>query len=203
MQSANEELMAAKKDKTVDIKARIVQCALDLAVEQGWEYTTLRDIAQRAELTPAELFSVVDDKSDVLILLGRQIDQVVYENVSLSEGGSLSVRDALFDILMERFDVLNEYREGLVSILDSFKFDPKELVISLPHLCKSMSRTLEMSGASSSGVKGALKVVGLTGIYLKVLRVWCEDDTQDLSKTMAALDKALERAENWADTLGF
>ncbi len=45
--------------------------------------------------------------------------------------------------------------------------------------------------------------MGLTGIYLKVLKVWCDDESRDLSKTMAALDKALERGESVADTFGF
>ena len=193
--------MSAKKSDNTDIQKKIVTTALNLAVEQGWEYTTLRDIAERSELKPSDLYDVIDDKSDVLVLLGRLIDRQVLAELDVDE--TSSPRERLFDIMMDRYEVLNDYREGLIAILESFKYDPKQLVISMPHLCRSMSWMLECAGVETSGVKGALKVAGLSGLYLKVLRTWIEDDSDDLAKVMAALDKALERAESAADTLGF
>lgn len=193
--------MSAKKSKETDIKSGIVAAALALAEEQGWEYTTLRDIAQRCDLTPAELYDVIEDKNDVLVLLGRLIDKRVLEGLAVDD--EASPRDRLFDILMDRFEVLNDYRGGLIAILESFKYDPKQLVISCPHLCRSMSWMLECAGIETSGIKGAMKVAGLTGIYLNILRTWKTDESPDLSKTMAATDKALERAERTADAFGF
>jgi len=116
---------------------------------------------------------------------------------------SISARDQLFDILMERFEILNDYRAPLVSILESFCFDPKQAVISCPHLLRSMSWMLEAAGIETPGVRGALKVAGLTGVYLKTLRVWRDDESPDMSKTMAALDKDLGRAEHVANMFGF
>jgi uncharacterized protein YcaQ len=37
----------------------------------------------------------------------------------------------------------------------------------------------------------------LLGIYLSVLSVWFADDSPDMTKTMAALDARLRRAERW------
>ena len=185
------------------MKDKIIKAALDLAVEQGWEYTTLRDIAARAEVSMPELYGEIEDKADILVLLGKMIDRRVLEGLSSNIDDTAEARDRLFDILMDRYDILNDYREGVVAILESFKCDPKQIVISMPHLCRSMSWMLESSGVETVGIKGALKVVGLTGLYLKVLKVWMDDDSVDLSKTMAALDKALERAERTANTLGF
>ncbi|PCK00389.1 MAG: TetR family transcriptional regulator [Zetaproteobacteria bacterium] len=189
--------------KNSDIKQKIIESTLQLSVEQGWEYTTLRDIAEHAGISATDLYDAVDDKSDILVLLGRKIDKTVMKNIEISDDGLTNTRDRLFDIMMDRYDALNEYREGVVSILDSFQCDPKQVVISMPHLCKSMSWMLEVSGIETSGVKGALKVAGLTGIYIKVLKTWSVDDSADLSKTMSALDKALDRAEKMANVLGF
>lgn len=193
--------MSVKKTENKDVKQKVVHSALALAEEQGWEYTTLRDIAERSEMSASALYDVVEDKSDILVLLGRMIDRRVLDGLEHSEDSS--PRDQLFDVLMDRYDVLNDYRDGLVAILDSFRLDPKQMIISLPHLCRSMSWMLETSGIETSGVKGALKVAGLSGVYLKVLRVWKEDESADLSKTMAALDKELERVERFADMFGF
>ena len=193
---------APKTKKAMDPKDAVVDAALELSAALGWANVTLCDIADKAGMDMATLFDLVDDKMDVLCLFGRRIDRQVLENIGTPDE-SLSARDRLFDILMERFDVLNEYRDGLIPILESFKFDPKQAVISMPYLCKSMSWMLEASGIETGGIRGALKVAGLTGVYLKTLRVWRDDDTPDMGQVMAALDKDLGRAEQLASTFGF
>lgn len=199
--SAKKE--TAKPSKTADLKQKIIDSSLALAVEQGWDYTTLRDVAEHAGISMADLYAQLEDKNDILVLIGRMIDRRTLEQASTEEEGLSSPRDRLFDLLMDRYDILNEYREGLCAILESFKYDPKQIIISMPHLCRSMSWMLEAAGIETSGVTGAVKVTGITGVYLKVLKVWIEDESEDLSKTMAALDKALERAERAANTFGF
>jgi hypothetical protein len=103
---------------------------------------------------------------------------------------------------MERFDLLNDDREALVSILSSFKLDPKQAVISLPHLCKSMNWVLESVGVDTNGLQGFVKIIGLTGVYIKVLNDWIKDDSEDMSKTMASLDKALDQGQALGGYLG-
>ncbi len=189
--------------KNKDIKQKIINSALNLAVEQGWEYTTLRDIAEDCEISAAQIYDVVDSKNDILSILGRIIDKQIIGNIEINADDSAGARERLFDIMMDRYDALNDYRDGLIAIFESFKYDPKQMVICAPHLCRSMNLMLEISGVETAGIKGAIKVAGLTGIYIKVLRVWAKDESEDLSKTMAALDKALDRAESVANTLGF
>ncbi|MCB9983312.1 MAG: TetR family transcriptional regulator [Rhodospirillales bacterium] len=192
--------MAKKTEK--DLKQAIVEKTLALAEQQSWDSVGLPDIAQAAGLTLAEMYDLVEDKGDILALFGRMIDRRVLEAIGPSDA-NVSERDRLFDLLMERFDVLNEYRPGLVSILQSFRFDPKQAVIAAPHLCRSMSWMLEAAGIETGGITGAVKVAGLTGVYLKTLRVWRDDESADLAKVMAALDKDLGRVERAANTLGF
>ncbi len=183
-------------------KDDIVTQTLDLASELGWENLTLSDVADKTGLSLAELHDHFACKSDILFAFGRMIDRRVLEAFTKPDTGE-SCRDRLFDVMMERFEILNDYRDGLLSILHAFKSDPKEAVISSPHLCCSMSWMLEVSGIETNGLRGAAKVIGLTGIYLKTLKTWKEDDSPDLGKTMAALDKHLGQAENLANRFGF
>lgn len=191
--------MSEKKIK--ETREKIVLAALVVAQAQGWTHTSLRDIAVEAKLSLAELYSMIEDKDDVLRLLGRMIDARVMEGAPQEPSGSS--REVLFDLMMDRYEVLNEYRAGLVAILESFKCDPKQWVVSAPHLCRSMGWMLEAAGIETSGIKGAVKVAGLSAVYLKVLRVWVEDESADLAKVMAALDKDLGRAEGFAEMVGF
>jgi len=54
---------------------------------------------------------------------------------------------------------------------------------------------------ASDGLVGALRQNGLLAIDYAVSRVFDQDETPDLSKTMAALDSRLKTAERWAQTL--
>lgn len=191
----------SKKTKE-NLKDHIAIIAMALSGEIGWAHVSMAEIAEKAGLTLAELYDVVDDRSDILTLVGRLIDRKVLENMEGALDNETPARDRLFDIMMERFDVLNEYRGGILTVLESFHYDPKQAVISCPHLCRSMSWMLEAAGIEVSGIKGAMKIAGLTALYIKTLRVWRSDESVDMAKVMAALDKDLGRVEGLALRFG-
>lgn len=189
----------AKKTPNKPLKDCIIDAALALAEEEGWESISFDQIVTAAQVDQADVAEYFDDKSDILVAYGRRVDRVVLENL-VGDGEGLDTRERLFDLMMERFDVLNENRAAIISILGSMKSDPKQAVVSFPHLAKSMTKMLEAANIQTEGVHGALKVTGLVGVYLYALRAWKEDDTDDMAKTMAALDKALENAESFANS---
>lgn len=178
------------KQKTT--KETLVKTALDLAAQYGWACVRLSDIAEAAEISLADLHDYFLDKTDILMALGRMIDRQILENANIEENAT--PRERLFDMLMDRFEVLNDYRDGITAVLDSFYGDPKQAVISLPHLARSMSWMMEAARIDTSGIKGAISVTGITGVYLKTLHTWNKDHSPDLSATMAALDKNLKKA---------
>jgi AcrR family transcriptional regulator len=178
-----------------------VLAALSLAAEKGWMAVTMGDIARRAGIKPVELHDIFEDRFDILAAFGRMLDRRVLAAIGEPDESS-SERDRLFEIMMERFDALNEHRDGVISIVDSFLPDPKQAVVSLPHLCRSMAWMLDAAGIPSGGMKGVVKIMGLTALYLKTLRTWREDESADMSRTMAELDKNLASAESWATRLG-
>ena len=65
----------------------------------------------------------------------------------------------------------------------------------------SMAWMLEAAGVPATGWRGTLRVQGLTAVWLYTLRAWLADESADLSGTMAALDRALGRAEQFGDML--
>ena len=196
--------MAAKRKKAPkkDIREKVIETALSLAAQHGWENVSLSDIAKKSGLSLAALSDNFEDKGDILNALGRIIDRKTLAN-AVEVDPETSIKERIFDILMERFEILNQYRAGTISILESFKYDPKQVVIGLPYVCRSMNWMLEACAIDTSGIKGALRVTGVTAIYLKVIHVWKDDDSEDLSQTMAALDKALNQAEWLSNRLGF
>lgn len=183
------------------LKDRAVGAALTLAAKKNWGDVTMQDIAKACKCSLADLHEIFEDRQDILNAYGRQIDRHVMERVAKDPEGP--ERDRLFDVLMERFDVLNENRAGVQSILKSFCTAPKNAIISLPHLGRSMVWMLEVAGIDANGPRGAATALGLLGVHLYALKVWMDDDSDDMGKTMAALDRGLERAEQMAGFLRF
>lgn len=195
-----ENRLFAMMDKGfIERREHILAVALANAARQGWDHITVRDLCSDAGISMAEFYDVFEDKTDILIFYGRQLDRHVMATFP-SFHPETPMRERLFDVLMERFDFANQQRDAVVSILNSMTTDPKQAVISMPHLGLSMTRMLELVGIDTQGIRGALRVAGLVGVYMWVVRTWIKDDTNDLSKTMAALDKALSRIDHWAQS---
>lgn len=201
--SIKSSTKSEKKDDLTQQRAKVVSAALELAAARGWQYVSMRDIARQCDLPMARLFDLFEDKTDILVALGRIIDREVLENLDDYDDNT-TPRERLFDILMNRYEALFDRREGILAILEAFKCDPKQIVLGFPHLCRSMSWMLESAGVETDGVKGAVKVTALTALYTKILlQHWVKDEQADMPKTMAALDRALEKAEQAANTFGF
>lgn len=184
------------------LKERAIRAALDLAAAEGWDSVTMQSIARRCKCTLGALQDMFEDRSDIVAAYERQVDKKVLDNVN-SPDLDAPERDRLFDVLMERFDVLNEDREGVVAIIRAVRRDPKQILTGCPHIGKSMVWMLEAAAIDTTGPKGSLTALGLLGVYLFALNSWVDDGSEDMAKTMAALDKALGRAEQLAGLLRF
>ena len=66
---------------------------------------------------------------------------------------------------------------------------------------RSAAAMLEAAAIPSDGLAGAVQQSGLVALHAAVFRVFQEDETTDLSKTMAALDSRLKSAENLIQTI--
>lgn len=188
----------ARKPRTSKAKPdparRVIESALDLARERGWRDLTLGEIAAAAKLPLSEVYDQFPSKNAILTAFVRGVDHAVLaESGDLEEG--LSARDRLFDVLMRRFDTLQPHREALANIAQDLACDPLELCCSGKRLRRSMACMLTAADLSPEGCRGCFRIEGLLAIYLYALRVWFRDDSEDQGKTMAALDKALRRAE--------
>jgi len=198
--------MASKATKKTappkkDLKEAVIEAAFTLAGQLGWRHVTLNDIAEESGYTLADLYDHFSDKGDILAAYERSLKKQVLMG-ALNDNMN-DARDILFDLLMDRFDTLNQHRAALLSILAAYKTDPKEPLLALPYLGRSMAWMLEAAGIDTGGWKGAARIAGLSAVYLAALRVWMNDNSSDLAKTMAALDKNLSRAEDWASRLAF
>lgn len=177
-----------------DPQAALRVALLRMVAAGGWRNLSYAEIAKDAGLSMAAAYQAYPSKGAILTGIGRDTDARLF--ASLEEDPlDGSAKDRLFDLLMRRFDVLNEHREAYAALAWELPRTPLEASCLLFQLRRSLANMLEVAGLSAAGLRGAVRIEGLGAIYAAALRVFLKDDTADLSKTMAELDKRLGQVE--------
>jgi ubiquinone biosynthesis protein COQ9 len=171
-------------------KGRIISAALACAAAKPWGDVTLLDIAEAAKLPLIEVRHAFAGKAEILTAFLREVDDEVLKRTPKQSEGQ-DKRDVLFDVVMNRFDVLAPYKPALKSIRAS---GPADASLARPFLA-SQHWMLQGAGIGTDGAAGTLRVAGLGMIYASVFGIWLEDDDPGLARTMAALDRRLRRGE--------
>lgn len=175
-----------------DIETTVIDAALALAAERSWHGVALADIAAAADIGLIDLYRSFRSKSAILGSFSRRIDAAT---LALPAEADASAHDRLFEVLMHRFDLLTPYKPGLKGLARDARHGRFDGLALACHLPRSLAWMLEASGVPTNGLKGKVRIKLLGLAYLATLRTWLQDDSPDLAKTMAALDKALKRAE--------
>jgi ubiquinone biosynthesis protein COQ9 len=181
-----------------DFDHDLIAAAFKLAAETGWARLTIIDAARAAGLPLGEARARFPGKHALLRRFGAILDQAALA----ASSGEGPVRDRLFDLLMGRFDAMKPHREGLGALLRSLPGDPATALILNRGTRRSMRWMLQAAGVSTFGLRGELRVRGLIAVWIWAMRAFTRDETEDLAPTMAALDKALSRADAAAAWLG-
>lgn len=177
----------------------LVTAAFSLAAERGWSEVTVTAAARRADLTLDRARERFMGLASILGRFGRIADQAALAH-AVAEGGS---RDRLFDVVMRRIDVLQAHRAGVLALRSYLPRHPGLTLMLGAATDASMAWLLEASGIPTNGLRGQLRVRGMVAVWLYALRAWQDDDLEDLSATMAALDRALDRAVQAEGWMGF
>jgi len=174
-----------------DFDRALLGAAFAMAAERGWSRVSIAEAARRADLPLARARTRFPARAVLLCKFGRLADQ---EALAFPPAEA-PARERLFEILMRRIDVLQSHRDGVLALFRHLPFDPCAAAMLAAASLRSMSWILEGAGIEASGPRGKLRAKALLAVWLATVHAWRTDASEDLSATMAALDKALRRAE--------
>jgi hypothetical protein len=169
----------------------LIAAAFQLTAERGWRAVSVAAAARRADLTLDRARARFPVRAAILLRFGLMADQAALA-LAPREGPH---RDRLFDLLMRRFDALQTHRAGVLALLRGLPGDPCTAALLAAASRRSMAWMLEGAGISARGPLGRLRISGLCAVWMLGVRAWRDDASDDLSATMAAVDRALSRAE--------
>ncbi len=178
-----------------------IDAALDLIAAKGWAAVGLRDIAAASGTGLAALYAAFPSKTALVAAFMAETDAAVLDGVEPSGDPDETPRDRLFDVLMRRYDLLKPRRPALTAIAQGLARDPLAALALRRASLRSMAAMLEAAGIPADGTRGAVRKNALAAVHIAVARIWLHDDSEDLSKTMVALDHRLKRLEGWAQSI--
>lgn len=181
-----------------DFDKALVDAAFALAGVRGWDAVSVAEAARSADLDLVRARARFPGRAAILLRFGRLADQAALAQAP-ADG---TVRDRLFHLLMQRIDVMQAHRAGVLALMRRLPFRPGVAMLLDCATRRSMRWLLDTAGVPTAGLRGELRIRGLCGVWLWAMRAWQRDETSDMSVTMSALDDALRRAERLAPWLG-
>ena len=176
-------------------KEKLITLGFKLIEKEGWKYFSLKSLAKanKSDLETIKIF--FKNKSQFLESFSEMIDDKVLADIDKEEFNKNSIKDNLFELIMLRFENLNNYKTGLKILISDLKKSPVELKKIVKKVLDSMDLFLEIANVKNNYLMDFIKVNIIFIIYSYVFKVWLGDQSPEMSKTMAELDKWLSEAE--------
>ena len=192
--------MAENKRKTTlrdeILAAKIVDAAIAMAEDEGWDNVRLRRVASALDITLADLgrhFRDQDAIADAWFTRARSAMLAPLE----PEFAGLPARERLKILIWRWFDALAPHREVTVQMLRTkvWPFHPHHYVPMVFNLSRTIQWLRDAAGLDAGGRRRQIEEIGLTGLFVATLAVWARDDTLGQERTRRFLDRRLARAD--------
>ena len=170
----------------------IVHAFLRLVLDRGWRGVALLDIARAAEVPLADLYRTFSSKEAILAAFSHSLDEKMLAGDDPSGDFDLP-RERLLDVMLRRFDAMTPQREAVRVLSRDLARDPVAWAGLRSAALDALGAMLEGAGIDSSGLRGALRRRVLGVVFYQALGVWLDDDSPDLTRTTAELDRRLRR----------
>ncbi|GGX68429.1 TetR family transcriptional regulator [Streptomyces anandii JCM 4720] len=193
---ADRPQLGLRERKKIKTREAIRDATYALIKEQGYDATTIEQIADRAEVSPSTVFRYFPTKED--IVLTDEYDPLMLEELRARPAGEPWI-DSLRHVIHMALDVLTEEDPETVRTR-------AHLAIQVPavrsRMVESMSETgrmlreaiAERSGLAPDSLEARVYAMSLTGGLLEVYLYWAENGFQDDLRGL--VDRALDVLEH-------
>lgn len=176
------------------VRDRIIDALMSLATATNWRDIDVSTIADEADISLVEFRDAFPSKGTVFAAFWRRIDSEVLKNAGQNTHGE-SHRERLFDLYMRRLDALASYKTALRKLLPQLCREPLTLASLNRQALNAQRFLLAAAGIRSEGALGQLRLQGAVTLFARTMEIWLKDESAELDKTMASLDRGLRRAE--------
>jgi AcrR family transcriptional regulator len=173
-----------------DAQGRLTSAAIELFDEQGYEATTVAEIAERAGLTKRTFFRYFSDKREVLFSGSHELQRRWLEGVAAAPADAtpLAAVAAGLDPVAEMFAERHAFARIRAHIIDANPELQERELIKLQNLAGAVKTALVARGVSANAAILAAQA-GVTVFHVAFAR-WVEQD--DAAAFRRLMDESLE-----------
>jgi AcrR family transcriptional regulator len=199
--SAPRKKRAGKREKNKETtKRRILNSALELFKEKGFDRTTTKEVSKRAGIAEGTLFNYFKTKEDLaLYFFQKETDDLMQWYQAETRLRKAPLAEKLFAIIHRQLEYIEPYEDFIgavfwrslqpTSSLSPLSFESQELRLKyLRFIREILAEAEEKEEIPHVGNLGAYGV-GL--FYIGVVTHWLHDGSRGKQKTLALLDRAL------------
>lgn len=187
-------------DDNVGLARRILDTALDLGEQRGWDALHLHDIAAALDVGLDDIARHYAHKDALAEAWFDRADAALLAVPQAPGWRKLSPRDRLHRAIFAWLGALAAHRRLTATML-RYKFQPEHPHLQVQGLLR-VSRTVqwirEVAHLSSAGLRRELEEVALTTMFMAAFACWLGDDSAGSERTRALLDRMLANAERLA-----
>lgn len=188
------------KPRTKFSADKVMKALLQSLAKTCWTELSHEKIAKAAKVSLAQLTSQYPEKNDLARGLVAYISQLIIQDYGQPDLKQ-SAPDRLFDVLMTRLDHLQSNRAAILNLMAAAPRDGRLARTLAIAQWQAMGQMLDVAGLGSAPCP-QVKIAGLSSIYAAVLLRWQRDESPDMAKTMALLDRLLRSAHKAMEFLG-
>jgi AcrR family transcriptional regulator len=144
---------------------KIVDAFLALLAAEPFERVDLRAVAERAGVSLAELRKEFASTLEMLAAFERDTDEKVLAAGLDAELADAPARERLFDVLMQRIEVLKPHREAVRSLARSARRNPPFALALNGLSLRSAQWMLAAARIDSGGLQGCVRAQGLVLVH--------------------------------------
>ncbi len=172
-----------------DAAGRLVVAAITLFADQGYQATTVAEIAERAGLTQRTFFRYFADKREVLFGGSEELSRIWLEAVTTAppEATPLGAVTAGFDPVAEMFIERHAFARIRASVIEATPELKERELIKLQNLAGSIGAALVERGVSASEATLAAQA-GVT-VFVVAFGSWVQQD--DATALRRLMDESL------------
>jgi AcrR family transcriptional regulator len=184
------------ENDSTGLEERVVDAVITLAEEVGWENVRLRIVAERLDVSLADIGSRFRDLDAVADAWFARARQAMLAPVP-PEFASLPARQRLETLLLRWFDATSAHRRISVQMLAGklWPFHPHHWAPLVFNLSRTILWLRDAAALDAGSPRRELEEVGLTWLFLFTLLVWAGDESEGQARTRRFLQRRLADAD--------
>ncbi|MEY9858832.1 AcrR family transcriptional regulator [Catenulispora sp. GAS73] len=174
-------------------RGRLEQAAMDLFIEQGYDQTTVAEIAERAGLTERTFFRHFSDKREVLFQGGELLQAAMVEALAAAppDATPLSAIHEALAAVAGIFDERHDRARLRQGIIDAHPELQEREGAKMAKIATALAEGLRARGVTDPDARLAADA-GIA-VFRSAFAKWVRSETGDMSGTMEGCFVALEK----------